>query len=186
MGVGTAIGSNPETFVRFENFGIGARFGISSNSQFIQSTWVGATASFDDAHHYVITCEQNGANQDIEIYIDGVNVDSLTISANTITETDVSLVIGAARADGVATNGLRGYMQEIVLANAAASAAQVSDLYNAGAGANPVGIIPSIHSYYPVSEAAGTTTGQIANSIGNQDLDLTNMTSGYGVVAGFI
>jgi hypothetical protein len=75
---------------------------------------------------------------------------------------------------------LAGYLCEAVFSEYAFSDADVSALYNSGAGAKPTAVLTSVHSYYPVTEAAGQTSGTIADFMGNADLTMANFSAPNG------
>jgi len=182
MGVAQAVGSGTRSMFSFQNDGTGSRMKVQTNSRNVPSTGhTIAIGDCDDWHHYAATVTQNGANQDVVFYIDGVSVDSISTTVNTVTDTTVSACIGAERTSG--SNTYKGYLDEIVLAEAAASAADILNLYNAGAGATPVGLISDLINYYKVSDAAGTTTGDITDTNSVKDIELLNFLTPYGVTS---
>jgi len=111
--------------------------------------------------------------QIVLLYINGVQVDSFGLSNNTFTHSTVDLKIGGP---------FLGYICEMVFCNYQITAPQLVALYNSGNGADPTTVLDSVHSYYPVSEAAGQTSGTIADAIGNQDLTMSGFSAPYGTI----
>ena len=118
--------------------------------------------------------EQRRGSQLIKLYVNAVLVETLTISNTTLTNTTLDFSLGSG------TDTLRGYLCEAVFSNYAFTDADVSALYNSGAGADPATALTSVHSYYPVTEAAGQTSGTIVDFMGNADLTMSNFAAPNG------
>jgi hypothetical protein len=147
---------------RSRNVGFTSTYAIPSATQ---KSW---------SMYTIVIVEQARGSQQIKLFVNAVLVETLTISNTTLTNSSVNLSLGSG------TDTLRGYLCEAVFSNYAFTDADVIALYNSGAGADPTSVLTSVHSYYPVTEAAGQTSGTIADFMGNADLTMSNFAAPNG------
>tara|TARA_R110000751_G_scaffold285874_1_gene390230 strand:+ start:1236 stop:1994 length:759 start_codon:yes stop_codon:yes gene_type:complete len=128
--------------------------------------------------HYGITVEiVSSTVQRVRWYVNGALVETADVSNNVFTRSNINLTLGSG------ANTLNGFQCESVFSNYLITDAQMTALYNSGAGADPTTTLDSVHSYYPVSEAAGQSSGTIVDAMGNQNLTMANFVAPYGTNA---
>lgn len=148
--------------------------GRSRNVGFVSTYAIPSATQKAWSMYTIVIVEQARGSQQIKLFVNAVLVETLTISNTTLTNSSVNLSLGSG------TDTLRGYLCEAVFSNYAFTDADVVALYNAGAGEKPTAVLTSVHSYYPVTEAAGQTSGTIADLMGNADLTMSNFAAPNG------
>jgi len=148
--------------------------GRSRNVGFVSTYAINSTTQRAWSMYSVTIVQQRRGAQEVKFYVNGALVDTKTISNTTLTNSSLDFSLGSG------TDTLRGYLCEAAFSNYAASDAEILALYNSGVGADPTSVLASAHSYYPVTEAAGQTSGTIADAIGNADLTMANFSAPNG------
>lgn len=175
-----ANNSGAVTIVRFQNDGISdSKISIKSNNIAYASSYTITSANCQVWQHYAVVVTQNGANQDVEVYVNGTSVDTGSIIANTITNTSVDVCLGTAN-NARAFNAFKGYISEVGCWEEALDSGQISAVYGGGSGAD-LTTIGTVKGYYRPLKTDGPTTGTITDSSGNQDCTMNGFVSPYGV-----
>jgi len=118
--------------------------------------------------------------QTIRFYINGALFATIAKSKFSYTPTTNQLSLGAF-ASG--SSGLQGFSTQYVFSTRLVSASKWAELYNSGSGADPSKVLTTPHSIYNINESVGTTSGDIADSLGQQDLTMSGFVSPFGVNA---
>ena len=146
-----ATGSNDESFILYNNF-------ASSNKiSFYGGAFTGSPVVFDyviptDYEHLTFTFASNT----LSLYVNGVFVDSGSVTGNDGTQT-ASAIVGA-RKQAAYGQYFNGQVSGLKMYSTALTAAQVADLYN-----NPEKVVPTgvdntaLKLWLPMQEGAGTT-----------------------------
>ena len=169
-------GGVDSTFLAFEVPGgsTTAYLGGKSRSVSFASTYALSSAVQSTWTMYSVVISETRSNQIIKFYVNGVNVDYTSISNASMTHSTTKLSLSS----GIQT--LSGYQCEAVFSDYAFTDAEVTALYNSGAGEKPTAAVTSVHSYYPVTEGAGKTSGTIVDFMGNADLTMANFAAPNG------
>ena len=175
-----ANNSGAVTIVRFQNDGISdSKISIKSNNIAYSSSYTITSAKCQVWQHYAVVVTQNGANQDVEVYVNGTSVDTGSISANTISNTSVDVCLGTAN-NSTAFNAFKGYISEVGCWETALNSGDIAAIYGGGSGAD-LTTIGTIKGYYRPLTTDGPTTGTITDVSGNQDCTMNGFVSPYGV-----
>ena len=163
------------TAMTFVISGTDARITMRTRNRTLAGTYDIDSATQAAWTHYGITVEiVSSTVQRVRWYVNGSLVETADVSNNVFTRSNINLTLGSG------ANTLNGFQCESVFSNYLITDAQMTALYNGGSGADPTTTLDSVHSYYPVSEAAGQSSGTIADTIGNQDLTMANFVAPYG------
>ncbi len=146
-----ATGSNDESFIFYNNFG------NSNKISFYGAAFTGSPVNFDyviptDYEHLTFTFASNT----LSLYVNGVFVDSGSVTGNDGTQT-ASAIVGA-RKQASYGQYFDGQVSGVKMYSTALTAAQVADLYN-----NPEKVVPTgvdntaLKLWLPMMEGAGTT-----------------------------
>ena len=163
------------TAMTFVISGTNARITMRTRNRTLAGTYDIDTATQAAWTHYGITVEiVSSTVQRVRWYVNGALVETADVSNNVFTRSNINLTLGSG------ANTLNGFQCESVFSNYLITDAQMTALYNGGSGADPTTTLDSVHSYYPVSESAGQSSGTIADTMGNQDLTMANFVAPYG------
>ena len=163
------------TAMTFVISGTNARITMRTRNRTLAGTYDIDTATQAAWTHYGITVEiVSSTVQRVRWYVNGALVETADVSNNVFTRSNINLTLGSG------ANTLNGFQCESVFSNYLITDAQMTALYNGGKGADPTTTLDSVHSYYPVSESAGQSSGTIADTMGNQDLTMANFVAPYG------
>ncbi len=169
-----------KTMVRFQNDGASdSKISIKSNNIAYASSYTITSAKCQVWQHYAVVVTQNGANQDVEVYVNGSSVDTGSISANTLSNTSVDVCLGTAN-NATAFNAFKGYISEVGCWETALNSGDIAAIYGGGSGAD-LTTIGTIKGYYRPLTTDGPTTGTITDVSGNQDCTMNGFVSPYGV-----
>ena len=147
----SATGSNDESFIIYNNFA------NSNKISFYGAAFTGSPVIFDyviptDYEHLTFTF----ANNTLSLYVNGVFVDSGSVTGNDGTQT-ASAIVGARRLSSY-VQFFNGQVSGLKMYSTALTPAQIADLYN-----NPEKIVPTgvdntaLKLWLPMMESAGTT-----------------------------
>jgi len=123
-------------------------------------------------HHLVIVVD---ATNKARVYVDGIESST---GQQTITQSNLTIDQLGRYASG-SISWFNGDLDSLsVWAGTAASASEVTDLYNLGLGADPTSIIASPTIYYDFNEYTSTTTvtDEATDEAGSNDGTMTNFT----------
>lgn len=179
FGVRQHTGTYAQVKLQWVNAAGGSYMRVKASTINITSTYVIPTADQTDWHHYGVAVDVNvGVDVTVKFYYDGALVDTQTGTQTTVTDTDVNLTIGAARSGA---EMLSGYMIQLVLGYGLPANADFTSIYNSGSGADPSDCFTGIHNHYQFSETAGTITGDLTDSEGNDSLGMVGFATDYGL-----
>ena len=158
-----ATGSNDESFIFYNNFG------NSNKISFYGAAFTGSPVNFDyviptDYEHLTFTFASNT----LSLYVNGVFVDSGSVTGNDGTQT-ASAIVGA-RKQASYGQYFDGQVSGVKMYSTALTAAQVADLYN-----NPEKVVPTgvdntaLKLWLPMMEGAGTYCINGADPLGNDE-----------------
>ena len=166
-----ATGSNDESFIFYNNFS------SSNKISFYGAAFTGSPVVFDyviptDYEHLTFTFASNT----LSLYVNGVFVDSGSVTANDGTQT-ASAIVGA-RKQAAYGQYFNGQVSGLKVYSTALTAAQVADLYNNPEKIVPTGVADSaLKLWLPMQEGAGTTAFNGApDALGSEQI--TGFTNG--------
>jgi len=116
----------------------------------------------------------------VYMYINGALFATVVQAKYSYTFTTTQVSIGALSAGNL---GLQGFSTQYVFTENLVPASEWLALYNSGSGADPSAVITNPHSIYNITEAVGTTSGDIADALGEQDLTMSGFVAPFGVNA---
>lgn len=175
---------NAFMWVRFKNDGTSdSTINIRTNVKNYTSGHTITSANCQIWQHYAVVVTQNSgtAKQDIEIYVNGVSVDTGNVDQSLRTNTNVDVCLGSSN-NTTAHQAYKGWVSEIGCWEEALNSAEIAAVYNGGKGAD-LNTIGTIKGYYKPLSTDGPTTGTITDSSGNQNCTMNGFVSPYGVVS---
>ncbi len=180
FGVRQHTGTYAQVKLQWVNASGGSYMRVKASTINITSTYVIPTADQTDWNCYGVAVSVDvGVDVTVKFYYNGNLVDTQTGTQTTITDTDVNLTIGAARSGA---EMLSGYMIQLVLGYTLPSDADFAAIYNSGDGADPDDVFTGkMLNHYKFSEAAGTITGDLTDSEGNDSLGMVGFDTGFGL-----
>ncbi len=173
---------NAFMWVRFKNDGTSdSTINVRTNVKNYTSGHTITSAKCQVWQHYAVVVTQNSgtSKQDIEIYVNGVSVDTGSVDQSTRTNTNVDVCLGSSN-NTTAHQAYKGYLAEIGCWETALTSGQIAAIYGGGSGAD-LTTIGTVKGYYKPLNTDGPTTGTITDSSGNQDCTMNNFVSPYGV-----
>ena len=130
---------------------------------------------------YSISVEVTSAStQTVYFYFNGALFQTVTSSKYSYTNTTAELALGGTARSGA---DFQGYSTQYVFTENLVPVSEWLALYNSGSGADPSVVITSPHSIYNITESAGTTSGDIVDALGEQDLTMSGFVAPFGVNA---
>ena len=147
----SATGSNDESFIIYNNFA------NSNKISFYGAAFTGSPVIFDyviptDYEHLTFTF----ANNTLSLYVNGVFVDSGSVTGNDGTQT-ASAIVGARRLSSY-VQFFNGQVSGLKMYSTALTPAQIADLYNFPEKIVPTGVAnTALKLWLPMMEGAGTT-----------------------------
>ena len=173
---------NAFMWLRFKNDGTSdSTINVRTNVKNYTSSHTITSAKCQIWQHYAVVVTQNSvtAKQDIEIYVNGVSVDTGNVDQSLKTNTNVDVCLGSSNNTN-AHQAYKGWIAEIGCWETALTSGQIAAIYGGGSGAD-LSTIGTVKGYYKPLNTDGPTTGTITDSSGNQDCTMNGFVSPYGV-----
>jgi hypothetical protein len=157
------------------------QLGCGSHGQIAYSGVTFPSSYWTSWNMYSVSVRVDSATtQTVFFYINGALFATIAKGKYSYTPTSIQLSLAAFSYAG---GGLQGYSTQYVFTENLVPESEWLALYNSGSGADPSVVITSPHSIYNINESAGTTSGDIVDALGEQDLTMFGFVAPFGVNA---